>query len=429
MNYKELAKAKWKEYAELVAKQKALLDANKDGLDEAKAKEFDELQTKLDALAKETERYEKMAENEEKSNATVTNPLPLPVPGNNDKQADVLDDGGFASLGDFVKAVRFGDSKGRLNKADMVGTDDNGNNEGGFLVPPKYSEQILSLEIEGAFVRNYATVLGADPSTPDARVTIPAMDYSVNNYGGVAVDWVEDEGGEKPQTDMAMTMVNLVPHEIAGWIAVSDKLLRNSRAAEPIITRNLREALLFAEQDAFLHGDGEGKPAGVLSDDNKALVSIALTKAGTVGYKDLITMRTRMTQPSYQKAVWVVDQSQMLNILSLKDDAGNLIYLPGTITTGGVDMLLGRPIVWSNANTGIALIDFSAYLVQDGAGIYLGASEHVRYTKNQTVIKIFRYVDGAPWVVNLLKFPNKLELSPYVLLKGTIIEDGKKAAE
>lgn len=67
----------------------------------------------------------------------------------------------------------------------------------------------------------------------------------------------------------------------------------------------------------------------------------------------------------------------------------------------------------------LALVDFSKYLIKDGSGLYVGASEHALWKQNKTIIKAFTNVDGKPWV----KSPIKLEdgvttVSPYVILEA-----------
>lgn len=408
---KEKLQKLYKEFDNLVEQQKAL--ASKDSMTEDDIKEFDALQEKIDTNGNEVKRLETLIDNEEKASRQVTKSLPLPASHN--KQHEKLDDGGFKSLGEFVKCAVFGDKQGRLEKA-MFGTDDHGNNATGFLIPPQYAKQILQIPKEIPFVRNLATVIPGDASTPDASITFPVLDYGTNPYGGVTVDWVEDEGGAKPETEMKMGSIEYVPHEIAGWIPVSDKLLRNSAAAETLVKTALTDALLMAEQDAFLTGNGTKKPIGVFDVKNTALIKITAATPGTVAFADLVKMRARMNTASYSKAVWVIDQTYMPDIIGMTDGNGRLIYLQGNINSAAPDMLLGRPVMWTNSVVGVSLVDFSQYIIKDGAGLYIAASEHVRFTSNQTVIKIFEYTDGAPWVKAPYKYKNNLTLSPYIQL-------------
>ncbi len=60
------------------------------------------------------------------------------------------------------------------------------------------------------------------------------------------------------------------------------------------------------------------------------------------------------------------------------------------------------------------LADWSHYLIKDGSGPFVAASEHVKFTSNKTVIKIFWNVDGAPWLTAPIAEENGYEVSPFV---------------
>ena len=166
----------------------------------------------------------------------------------------------FENMGQFMAAVRFAPNDVRLStlwdgnaganaegnltpeqRAAMLGVSTDALAEmrmdvgaaGGFAIPPQFRDQLLELPVYGeAPIRAGATVIGADPNHPDAGITMPALDQSGNGvghvFGGVTVGWVE-EGGQKPLTNMALKEVTVDTHEVAGYMIVTDKLLRNWR--------------------------------------------------------------------------------------------------------------------------------------------------------------------------------------------------------
>jgi hypothetical protein len=46
----------------------------------------------------------------------------------------------------------------------------------------------------------------------------------------------------------------------------------------------------------------------------------------------------------------------------------------------------------------------------------VAASEHVKFTENKTVFKIFWNVDGQPWLTAPFRQEGGYEVSPFVLL-------------
>jgi HK97 family phage major capsid protein len=75
---------------------------------------------------------------------------------------------------------------------------------------------------------------------------------------------------------------------------------------------------------------------------------------------------------------------------------------------------------WNNRSVGlgskgdIVLADWFYYVIKDGSGPFVAASEHVLFRQNKTVVKIFWNVDGAPWLTAPIKEENGYEVSPFV---------------
>jgi HK97 family phage major capsid protein len=64
-------------------------------------------------------------------------------------------------------------------------------------------------------------------------------------------------------------------------------------------------------------------------------------------------------------------------------------------------------------------MDFSYYLVRNGAGPFIAASEHVYFLNNKTVVKAFGSIDGQPWLKEPLTLDDgATQVSPFVILKA-----------
>ena len=64
----------------------------------------------------------------------------------------------------------------------------------------------------------------------------------------------------------------------------------------------------------------------------------------------------------------------------------------------------------------VALIDAEHYLIKDGSGPFVAASEHVLFTQNKTVIKAFWNVGGKPWLTAPHYDEGGYQTSPFVVL-------------
>jgi HK97 family phage major capsid protein len=316
------------------------------------------------------------------------------------------------SLGEFIAAVRW---ESRQLSAGVGAS-------GGFTVPDQIVQDIIAAYPEVSIVRPRATHVPPESGHPDAVAKIPALDMAAGQLGGIAVSWI-GEGAIKPETDMSLVELALEPNELAAHLIVTDKLLRNSRTISVFLDRAFREALAAAEDTAFLIGDGVGKPLGVLN--SPAALDVNRAAAGTVGFADLAAMVAALTPESIAsgKALWVISQSAMPQIITMQDPGGNLIYQGGDASKGLPATLLGIPVRFTGRTSilgvrgDILLADFSYYLIKTGTGPVVSASEHPLFTSNRTVVKTFLMVDGHPWInAPIMLEDGVTRVSPFVAL-------------
>ncbi|TCM56161.1 HK97 family phage major capsid protein [Rhizobium sp. PP-F2F-G48] len=333
----------------------------------------------------------------------------------------------FESMGEFLHAVRFRPNDQRLNYVENAGASDNGEvrsemrmddgASGGFMVPTQLRSTLLTLTPQQSIIRPRATVIEAG-SPPDAAVTMPALDQSgaapANMFGGVEVKWI-GEGDTKPNTDLRLREITLTPHEIAGTMVVTDKLLRNWPAANSLLEAQLRGAVAQSEDYAYLQGNGVGKPLGILKAGATLKVNRAV--ANQISYDDVANMVGR----GYGNGVFVYSRSALVFLLKLKDLGGNPIWVP-SMREGEPSTLMGRPAILSDRNPLLGSLgdiwygDLSQYLIKDGSGPFVAASEHVLFQQNKTMIKIFWNVDGSPWLTAPFQLENGYLTSPFVAL-------------
>lgn len=407
--------------------------------------EYEQLTAQIEDLQAAEARRAKVSARENALNQPQNQPF-RPAVADTSVQAQKLDNGGFANLGEFINAVRFGDSRGRLAEVKVNQGQGGGyavpeafiagmrphsrNNEwqmgvgtdGGYVVPEQHdTSRILQLAYANSIVRPRAQVLPAgDP--PDSAITIPAFNQGANGpLGGIDVTWI-GEGADKPETDAKLLEVTLTPHEVAATTVATDKLLRNWSAGSAFIERLLRQAMSTAEEIAFLTGNGTGKPSGVLATANTGAIPINRTTAGKVTYADVVTMLSRLHMAAGADPVFVANQYLLPVIAMITDENGKYIYGSGDASRGIPATLLGYPIMFTDKVPAVgqrgdlSLIDFAQYLIKDGSGPFLAASEHVLFRSNKTVIKAFWNVDGKPWVKAPLSLENGVIVSPYVVL-------------
>ncbi|WP_455296497.1 phage major capsid protein [Brucella pituitosa] len=410
---------------DLIGKMKAIIDTAETEDRDLSAEEqaqFDDLKSQKTSLDTRIARLEEL----EASTAALDTVVPA-----RSSTASIQRPGGpearkeFENMGEFMHAVRFNPNDQRLNYVENAAANGEMSAEqrmddgasGGFMVPTQLRQTLLTVPVQGAIIRPRATVIEAG-SPPDAAVTMPALDQTgeapENMFGGVKVEWI-GEGAEKPETDLKLREITLTPHEVAGVLTVTDKLLRNWQAAGSLLETQLRGAVWQAEDYKFLHGNGIKSPLGILKAG--ATYRVKRATANHITYDDIAEMVGR----GYGNGVFVYSRSAMVDLIKLKDLEGRPIWIP-SLREGEPGTILGRPAILNDRNPGLGRLgdiwygDLSQYLIKDGSGPFVATSEHVHFTKNKTVIKIFWNVDGSPWWTAPMKIEDGYEVSPFVAL-------------
>jgi HK97 family phage major capsid protein len=392
-------------HQETITQRQAILDTvakrEDKSLTEEERTKFDELNSKGSKIQGDIARIEQMRTEETAR-----------MQGGQKEKTDLKE------FGDFVQAVRFDPRNTGLEVRADAGQTMGEGAEGGFVIPPRFIPAIKQLAIAEAIIRPRATVIPAG-SPPDQTITFPALDQSTayGMYSGVEVAWI-GEGEEKPETHGHFREISLTPNEVAATMYITDKLLRNAPAVGAIIQKLMGAAIVGAEEVAFRSGNGVGRPLGV--QNCAATIDVTRTGAGTIVYTDLINMLVKSSQSG--SPTWIASRTILASLCTMVDGNNNLIWQPNAVA-GQPSTLLGIPLLFENrapvlGSAGdLVLVDLAYYLIKDGSGPSLSMSEHVRFTQNQTCVKIFWNVDGKCWLnTPILLEDGVTQVSPFVSL-------------
>lgn len=346
---------------------------------------------------------------------------------------------GFANLGDCAQAVaRAATGAGYDPRLSVIASGNpelqaaglrQGNGpEGGFLVPAGFrptdlsNEQGLSLDLYGR-TRNFQ--LGQEESITMAAINETSRkDGSM--YGGVTAKWLEEEG-TLTESEPEFRQVTLKPKEIAVFVKVSDKLLRNSPIAlGQFLSFASQDVLTFKLSDAVLNGDGNGKPKGILTNSD-ALVVVAKESgqnADTVVVENTLKMKAKLTRRWAAGAAWYINKDVMPQI-ELFEIANTAIFVPaGSVAGRPFSTLHGFPIIETEYSEelgdqgDVLLANLSAYITaQHGGGIRSDSSIHFLFDQAKTAFRFMTEADGQTWLQQAITdFKGTGTTSPFVTL-------------
>lgn len=320
---------------------------DKDGLlSEEDAKTYAEMEKKVQAYAAEIERMEQMEAMEAEMNRPVNTPI-VTKPVSDKQMPEKKGRAADAYKAAMLDALRSGFK--RVSNVLQEGVD----TDGGYLVPEEYDNRLIDVLDEENIMRKLGTRI---TTSGEHKINIAATKP--------AASWIE-EGGALSFGDATFEQILMDAHKLHVAIKVTEELLYdNAFGLENYIITQFGKALANAEEDAFLNGDGVGKPLGLFAASGGGQIAEPLTAA--VKADDIINLVYALKRPYRKNASFIMNDKNIAAIRKLKDNNGAYIWQPSA-QAGEPDRLFGYPVHTSAyaPEDAIAFGDYKYYNIGD----------------------------------------------------------------
>lgn len=231
--------------------------------------------------------------------------------------------------------------------------------QGGYLVPEEYDKRLIDVLTEENIMRGLATKI---TTSGEHKINIAATKP--------AAAWIE-EGEALTFGDATFDQIVMDAYKLHVAIKITEELLYdNAFNLESYIIDQFGKALANAEEEAFLNGDGKGKPAGIFDAEKGGQVNTT-TSGNTISADDIITLIYNLKRPYRKHAAFITNDKTLASIRKLKDNNGVYMWQPA-LTAGEPDRLMGYAVHTSEfapeSATGkpvMAFGDFSYYNIGD----------------------------------------------------------------
>ena len=129
-------------------------------------------------------------------------------------------------------------------------------------------------------------------------------------------------------------------HKLCGLVKFDEAFVRDATFSfRNHLLKRFAKCMGRQEENAFLCGDGTGKPAGVLHPEYGAETACTVRE---ITADDVIQLFFSLKPEYRQDAVWIMNDATALHLRKLKDDSGNYLWRSTD------DSILGRKVMISN---------------------------------------------------------------------------------
>jgi HK97 family phage major capsid protein len=325
----------------------------------------------------------------------------------------------FKSFGEQLLSIRSAamTSGGRIDprlhgvnkRAQAAGGSEAVPSDGGFLVAPEFSQDLLKrFYLTGDIFKRCTTFNITKPNRN--ALSFPAFDETSrangSRLGGVEAYW-ENEADQLTSSKPKFNLSTIPTNKLIGLIYITAELLEDSDALGRWVTYALSQELVFHAENSVINGSGAGQPEGVLNSGALITVPKELGQAsGTVVAANIEGMLASFWSSSYNStgACWIVNQALLPQLAALQTVVGTggseskLFQWARSVEE--FDLLGGFPILLSEyaqvpgTPGDIVLCDFSRYAISQREQIRNELSLEIRFLTDEAAFRAVWRVGG-----------------------------------
>ena len=278
----------------------------------------------------------------------------------------------------YLNGTNFNSLSDDQRKAMSAGSDP----DGGYLLPPAIVGQTLKKVYETSVMRQLATVI---------NISTDRIEGLIDN-GETGAGWV-GETSPRPETSTPqLGKWEIEANEMYAAPKITQKLVDDAATdVEAWLAERVAEKFSRIEGEAFMTGDGVGKPRGLFSyptaettDDTRAWGTFQVIKTGTNGDFNTTTkidpifdLIGSFRDKYLQNASFLMRREVRTKLRKLRGATSDLYLWEPSLTMGQPDRLNGFPVhvdqyipTLATGSLSLAFGDFkAAYLIVDRIGI------------------------------------------------------------
>lgn len=112
----------------------------------------------------------------------------------------------------------------------------------------------------------------------------------------------------------------------------------------------MSNAIVRAEDRAFINGNGIGKPLGFATNGNSGKLVVQRETAGKVTTNDVANMMAAFPPEDIPDSIFLASSTILADLIKLQDASGRFVFVQGDLTKGIPTTLMGMPLFLTGMN-------------------------------------------------------------------------------
>ena len=268
---------------------------------------------------------------------------------------------------------------------------------GGYLLPHEiFMNELLRGVDKNNIIRSHSRILQYRGAS---KITMPVL---VDR--GVGARWI-GEIDKTPESKMTFGQKDMEAFRLSNCIPVSRALIEHSAInVASLIASEMTIDLSEKMGDAYLYGDGDKKPLGILTVNSKGITADRDVSIGTttelVTYEGFLETLKLIKSRYKSNSILVLSTQAIIEFMKIKDVAGQYLW-HNNITQGNPSTFLGFPVYEDdsiNAGAEIKSGDYLGFLADLQNGYYIPENRNLEtFVYNER----FRQYDSIGFQVDI----------------------------
>lgn len=273
---------------------------------------------------------------------------------------------------------------------------------GALTAPMEFREELIKGLDDYMFMRQIARNVGTIGNAQ-------SLGFPFRATAAADAQWVGEVAAAPEETQLTYGRREFKPNRMAKLIKLSRTLVNHAAMAERTVRDEMLYRIAVTAENAYLNGDGSGKPLGIFTASNNGISTARDIDEGNtataITFDGLMNAKYALKEQYMRNADWVMHRDAAKQIALIKDNEDQYIWMP-SVRDGQPDYLLGHRVHMSEFapntfTTGkyVAVFgDFNYYWIADGDGLEVQVLTEL-YAPNNQIGYLFNYFgDGAPVV-------------------------------
>ena len=263
--------------------------------------------------------------------------------------------------------------------------------QGGFLLPVEMHDSIITALTAENVLRQISRVV---QTANDRKLVIQATP---------PVASFVSEGQQITLSSETFDQKILGAYKIAAACAITNELLSDSfYDIEAHLQTEFSRAIGALEENAFLNGTGNNEPLGILPTLAADSSTTITTTGAAISADDIINLCYSLKRPYRKNACWLMNDSTLAVIRTLKDNNQAFIWQTGGFSTGEPPTILGYPVYTSEfvpqiarGNIAVLFGDFSRFIIAQRGELIFKPLHELRALSDESVFLMITRIDGV----------------------------------